>query len=174
MKILRHAFRRSTQVKLLLCWLLAIGSAQMMMGAGPILHKPAPEFVRLDFNNRRLDLRSFRGKVVLLNFWATWCAPCQIEMSQFAAWQSKYGPRCLQLIGISMDDDPELALRLVKKLTLNYPVAMGDLTLGRLYGGVLGLPTTYLIDKHGRVEAKFQGEVNLASIEEHFKAILSQ
>ena len=54
---------------------------------------------------RALDLRSFRGKVVLLDFWATWCAPCQVEMPAFAAWQRQYGPQGLQVIGISMDDD---------------------------------------------------------------------
>ncbi len=73
-----------------------------------------------------------------------------------------------------MDDDPALARRLVAKLKLNYPVAMGDTSLGERYGGVLGLPLTYLIDRRGVVRARFQGETDLKAIENQFKLILSQ
>jgi thiol-disulfide isomerase/thioredoxin len=128
--------------------------------------------VRTDLENRKLDLRAYRGKVVLLDFWATWCASCQIEMPRFVAWQSRYGPRGLQIIGISMDDDPALARKLYKKMKLNYPVAMGDEKLGQLYGGVLGLPLTYLIDRQGNVLARFLGEADLNSIEKQFKPLL--
>src|ERR1019366_9444118 len=71
----------------------------------PLLHKPAPNFVLRDLNHKKLDLHAFRGKVVLLNFWATWCAPCQLEIPRFVQWQSNYGPQGLEVIGISMDDD---------------------------------------------------------------------
>jgi thiol-disulfide isomerase/thioredoxin len=137
-----------------------------------MLHKAAPEFVRTDLNHKRLDLRAYRGKVVLLDFWASWCAPCQLAMPRFVAWQSKYGPRGLQIVGISMDDDPALALRIYRKLKLNYPVAMGDEKLGELYGGVLGLPLTFLIDRQGKIQAQFQGETDLNTIEEKFKPLL--
>ena len=150
----------------------ATGSLQISFAANSLLHKAAPEFVRTDLNHRRLDLHAYRGRIVLLSFWATWCAPCQLEMPRFTAWQSRYGPRDLQIIGISMDDDPALARRLVRKMNLNYPVAMGDEELGQLYGGVMGLPLTFLIDRHGNIEAQFQGEVNLDSIEEQFKPLL--
>jgi thiol-disulfide isomerase/thioredoxin len=132
----------------------------------------APEFIRTDLKHRRLDLRAYRGKIVLLNFWATWCAPCLREMPRFVAWQTQYGPRGLQMIGISMDDDFSSARSLVNKLKLNYPVAMGDEKLGRLYGGVLGLPLTFLIDSQGKVQAQYQGETDLNSIEEQFKPLL--
>lgn len=128
--------------------------------------------MRTDLENRNLDLRAYRGRVVLLDFWATWCASCQLEMPRFVAWQSQYGPRGLQIIGISMDDDPELARKLYKKMKLNYPVAMGDEKLGQLYGGVLGLPLTFLIDSQGKVLAEFRGEANLNLIEEQFKTLL--
>lgn len=128
--------------------------------------------MRTDLENRDLDLRAYRGRVVLLDFWATWCASCQLEMPRFVAWQSQYGPRGLQIIGISMDDDPELARKLYKKMKLNYPVAMGDEKLGQLYGGVLGLPLTFLIDSQGKVLAEFRGEANLNLIEEQFKTLL--
>jgi peroxiredoxin len=93
-------------------------------------------------------------------------------MPRFVAWQSRYGPRGLQIIGISMDDDPALARKLCKKMKLNYPVAMGDERLGQLYGGVLGLPLTYLIDSQGNVQARFRGETDLNSIEEQIKPLL--
>jgi peroxiredoxin len=155
-----------------LCLSLASNTALVSSAASPLLHKTAPEFARTDLENRRLDLHDYRGKVVLLNFWATWCAPCQLEMPRFAAWQREYSPRGLQIIGISMDDDPALARSLVRKLKLNYPVAMGDETLGHLYGGVMGLPLTFVIDRHGKIEAQFQGEVKTDSIEKEFKPLL--
>jgi cytochrome c biogenesis protein CcmG/thiol:disulfide interchange protein DsbE len=151
---------------------LAAGATQGAFAASPLLHKKAPEFIATDFNHKTVDLKAYRGKVVLLNFWATWCAPCQLEMPRFAAWQTQYGPSGLQIIGISMDDDPAAARRLYEKLRLNYPVAMGDEKLGELYGGVLGLPLTYLIDSKGVVRAEFQGETHLNVIEKQLKALL--
>lgn len=148
--------------------------ANSAFAADSLVNRRAPEFARRDLFGRKLNLRSFRGKVVLLNFWATWCAPCQVEMPVFAAWQLQYSSQGLQIIGISMDDDPALARRLVAKLKLNYPVAMGDTSLGERYGGVLGLPLTYLIDRRGVVRARFQGETDLKAIENQFKLILSQ
>jgi peroxiredoxin len=132
----------------------------------------APEFVRTGLNQQRIDLNAYRGKVVLLNFWATWCAPCELEMPRFVDWQNKYGPRGLQIVGISMDDDPALARAAYRKLRLNYPVAMGDAKLGELYGGVLGLPVTFLIDAHGQVRARFEGETSLNIIETQLQSLL--
>jgi len=148
------------------------GATQGVFAASSLLRKTAPEFVRTGLNHQRVDLKAYRGKVVLLDFWATWCAPCQVEMPRFATWQSQYGPRGLQVIGISMDDDPADALRVVRKLRLNYPVAMGDEKLGELYGGVLGLPLTFLIDSKGVVRAEFQGETDLNVMEKQLQALL--
>ena len=140
--------------------------------ATSLVHKKAPTFIRRDLRNRRLDLRKYRGKVVLLNFWATWCAPCKVEMPRFAAWQNTYGPRGLQIIGISMDDDPALVQNAYTELHLNYPVAMGDEELGELYGGVLGLPMTFMIDAHGEIQAQYQGEASLDEIETQVRSLL--
>jgi len=167
-----RTLRCSSAVKLFLCLCVGVNAAQAQVAPTSLLNKEAPEFVRTDLENRKLDLRAYRGKVVLLDFWATWCASCQIEMPRFVAWQSQYGPRGLQIIGISMDDDQALARRLYKKMKLNYPVAMGDETLGQSYGGVLGLPLTFLIDSQGKVQAQFRGEADLELIEEQFKPLL--
>jgi thiol-disulfide isomerase/thioredoxin len=165
-------FQRTFPLEALVCACLGAGTAQLALAASSLIHKPAPEFVRTDLQGKQLDLSAYRGKVVLLNFWATWCAPCQLEMPRLVAWESKYGPRGLRIIGISMDDDPALARRMALKLKLNYPVAMGDEELGELYGGVLGLPLTFLIDGQGNVQAQFLGETNLNTIEEKFKPLL--
>jgi peroxiredoxin len=159
-------------MKLLLCLCVVGGAAQSPVATTSLINKEAPQFVRTDLENRTLDLNAYRGKVVLLDFWATWCASCQIEMPRFVAWQNQYGSRGFQIIGISMDDDPELARRLYKKMKLNYPVAMGDEKLGQQYGGVLGLPLTFLIDSQGKVRAQFRGETDLKVIEEQFKPLL--
>ena len=140
--------------------------------ADTLVNKKAPEFVRKDLNGTSIDLKSLRGKVVLLDFWATWCAPCLIEMPEFAAWQREYGPRGLQVLGISMDDNAAPVRSLIGKTKLNYPVAMGDAKLGERYGGVLGLPLIYLIDRNGVVRAQFQGETDIKTIEKQMKLTL--
>ena len=139
-----------------------------------ILHRAAPEFVRADLAGRSIDLKSYRGKVVLLNFWATWCAPCQIELPKFDAWQKKYGAQGLQVLAVSMDDGDAPVRRTVRRLHLEFPVVMGDAKLGDEYGGVLGLPVTFLIDREGRVVAKFRGETDLAALESHVKQLLAK
>jgi peroxiredoxin len=151
---------------------LAAVAARPARAQTPPAHQRAPEFVRTTLDHHRLDLRTYRGKLVLLNFWATWCAPCQLEMPRFVAWQNQYGPRGLQIVGISMDDDPALARTAFRKLKLNYPVAMGDQKLGELYGGVLGLPITYLIDAHGVIRARYEGETDLNKIETELQTLL--
>jgi peroxiredoxin len=158
----------NASIFVVLCALLL----QPLCAASPLVGKTAPAFSRTDFQQKKLELRAFRGKVVLLNFWATWCGPCLQEMPRFSAWQTQYGPRGLQIIGISMDDDPALAQKIVAKLRLNYPVAMGDEKLGAAYGGVLGLPLTFLIDRDGVIQAQFSGEGDLKEMEEKLKALL--
>jgi cytochrome c biogenesis protein CcmG, thiol:disulfide interchange protein DsbE len=139
-----------------------------------ILHKEAPEFARADLAGRSIDLKSYRGKVVLLNFWATWCAPCQIELPKFDAWQKKYGAQGLQVVAVSMDDGDAPVRRTVRRLHLDFPVVMGDAKLGDEYGGVLGLPVTLLIDREGRVVAKLKGETDLTALELKVKQLLAK
>ena len=168
------AMRIDKCVALLLGLLLAAALAQTALAQDKLPLRQAPRFVRRDLSGKKVDLDAYRGKVVVLNFWATWCAPCQLEMPRFAAWQKKYGPDGLQILGVSMDDDPADARKTSKNLGVNYPVVMGDARLGTLYGGILGLPVTYLIDRHGQVSARFQGETDLNAMESRVKELLGR
>jgi len=139
-----------------------------------LIGKAAPEFAREDLNGKRVSLADYRGKVVLLNFWATWCASCVTEIPAFASWQSKYGGQGLQVLGVSMDDDAPPVRALYRRLKVNYPVVMGDEKVGELYGGVLGLPVMYLIDREGRIVRQYHGEVDLKRLEREVQELLPQ
>jgi cytochrome c biogenesis protein CcmG, thiol:disulfide interchange protein DsbE len=132
----------------------------------------APDFTRMDLKGNALTLRSYRGKLVLLSFWATWCGPCLAEMPIFVAWQNAYGAAGLQIVGVSMDDDPIPVKRAYEKYHLNYPVVMGDARLGQRFGGVFGLPLSYLIDPDGHVVGRYQGEPDLKQLESQIKSLL--
>ncbi|MGA8740328.1 MAG: TlpA disulfide reductase family protein [Terracidiphilus sp.] len=130
-----------------------------------MLHKEAPAFVREDLSGHRIALKTYRGKVVLLNFWATWCASCQVELPQFVEWQKKYGAQGLQILAVSMDDSATPVRRTARRLHLDFPVLMGDAKLGEEYGGLLGLPVTFLIDRDGEIAEQFKGETDLSAME---------
>ncbi len=138
-----------------------------------LLNRPAPQFVRTDLSGRPVDLKAFRGKVVLLNFWATWCGPCLVELPQFQAWQQEYGSAGLQVIAVSMDDDAAPVRAAVRKMHLRLPVVMGDDKLGSLYGGVLGLPITFLIARDGTVVDRHEGAADTPMMERKVRALLA-
>jgi peroxiredoxin len=132
----------------------------------------APEFSLRDLNGRKLDLSAFRGKVVLLDFWATWCDPCREEIPRFVSLQNRYRDQGLQVLGISMDDEPQPVRHFLRRFHLNYPVAMGDAKLGELYGGVLGLPIVFLINRAGGIGAKYVGATKTSVLEREIQALL--
>lgn len=135
-------------------------------------HPVAPEFSLRELNGRKLDLSAYKGKVVLLDFWATWCDSCKDEIPHFVELQNKYRDQGLQVLGISMDDDPQLVRRFRQRFRVNYPVAMGNAKVGELYGGVLGLPIAFLIGRDGRIEAKHAGATDASVFEREIKALL--
>ncbi|MHB8478078.1 MAG: TlpA family protein disulfide reductase [Steroidobacteraceae bacterium] len=133
----------------------------------------APEFSRADLAGKPVRLADYRGKLVLLNFWASWCGPCLEEMPRFSGWQREYGAQGLQVIGVSMDDDAAAAKRFIARHPSSYPILLGDAELGESFGGVFGLPLTYLIDPKGRIVARYQGNGDLAKMEAKIKALLA-
>jgi cytochrome c biogenesis protein CcmG/thiol:disulfide interchange protein DsbE len=133
---------------------------------------PAPDFSLIDLSGNKLDLASYRGKVVLLNFWATWCGPCRTEIPRFISLQNKYRNKGLQIVGISLDDDAKPVHAFYRQLKMNYPVAMGDAGLAERYGGILGLPVSFVIGCDGRIYARHTGEVDVSLIEQEILPLL--
>ena len=133
----------------------------------------APDFTRTSLDGKQVHLSNYRGKVVLLNFWATWCGPCIAEIPRFSSWQTKYGPRGFQVLGISMDDNIPPVQKAIHKYQLTYPIIMGDEHLGELFGGVLGLPVTFLISPEGKILAHYQGETDLNQLENRIATLLA-
>ncbi len=157
-----------------LCALLLCVAGLCAQTPPELVQKPAPTFVRNDLAGQKIALEKYRGKVVLLNFWATWCAGCQVELPKFSAWQKKYGAQGFSVLAVSMDDTVTPVRKTVRRLQLDFPVVMGDAQLGEVYGGLLGLPVTYLIDREGKIIAKFNGDSDLEDMERTIQAALRQ
>jgi cytochrome c biogenesis protein CcmG, thiol:disulfide interchange protein DsbE len=134
----------------------------------------APDFSLSGLSGQTLTLSSYRGKVVLLDFWATWCAPCREETPHLVDLQNKYGSQGLQVIGVSMDDGPEPVRDFYQHFKMNYPVVMGDAKTGELYGGVLGLPIAFVIGPDGRITSKHIGSTDISVFEKEVVKLLPQ
>jgi cytochrome c biogenesis protein CcmG, thiol:disulfide interchange protein DsbE len=133
----------------------------------------APDFNLPQLDGQDLRLSSYRSKVVLLDFWASWCAPCREETPHLIDLQTKYGDRGLQIIGVSMDDSPDPARAFHQQFHMNYPVVMGNAKVGELYGGVLGLPIAFLIRRDGRIYAKHIGATDPAVFDKEIASLLA-
>lgn len=136
--------------------------------------QPAPEFSLTDLGGKPLDLSAYRGRVVLLDFWATWCSPCLKEIPHFVELQNKFRGRGLQIIGISLDDDAASVRKFYEKLKMNYPVALGDAALAERYGGILGLPVGFVIGCDGRIKSRHAGETDVSVFEREIVPLLQE
>jgi thiol-disulfide isomerase/thioredoxin len=136
-------------------------------------HPLAPDFSLTDISGKKLSLSDYRGKVLMLDFWATWCGPCRIEIPGFIELQKRYGSQGFAVVGISMDDGQEPVVDFYRQFNMNYPVALGNARLEELYGGIIGLPTTFLIGRDGRIYAKHEGATEIAVFEEEIKQLLA-
>jgi peroxiredoxin len=121
----------------------------------------APDFTLRAIDGSSLRLSDYRSKVILLDFWATWCAPCQEEIPRFVEWQNEYRDRGLQVIGVSMDDSPEPVQKFSREFRMNYPVAIGTQGIASQYGGILGLPVNFVIGRDGKIKTKHLGMYDL-------------
>jgi len=148
------------------------GAAADLRGTSARKQLLAPDFSLPDLSGQDLHLSSYRGKVVLLDFWATWCDPCRDEIPHFVELQNNYGSQGLQIIGVSMDDGPEPVREFYQRFKMNYPVVIGNAKTGELYGGVLGLPIAFLIGRDGGISAKPIGATNVSVFEKEIVNLL--
>jgi peroxiredoxin len=131
----------------------------------------APGFALVDLNGQSVSLMDFRGKVVVLDFWATWCPPCRREIPDFVGLQTAYGPQGLQIVGIALDE-PEKVMTFARENGMNYPVLIGSDDVVAKYGGIEGIPTTFIIDRSGKIVNRFEGFRPRGVFEEEIKRLL--
>ncbi len=144
-------------------------------GKGQLIGNLAPDFELPALDGKNLKLSDLRGKAVLLNFWATYCGPCKIEMPWFVELQKEYGPQGFQIVGVAMDDaSTEDIAKFAKDMGVNYPILLGKESVGQSYGGVSVLPTTFFVDRDGRLIAREFGLQSRSVFVDHIKKAMSQ
>jgi len=176
-----HRFPLLLALAVLASWLLSAGCASQLSRGEPSsrrsgdasARKPAPDFELKDMNGKTIRLSDYRGQVVLLNFWATWCGPCKIEIPWFVEFQRTYKDRGFTVIGVSVDEDGWEAVRpFLASRQVNYPVVMSTMEVEQKFGGVEALPVSFLIDREGRIAGTHVGLVTKKAYEEEIRSLL--
>jgi peroxiredoxin len=151
------------------------GSAPSVAYMKPQDRKLAPDFTLSDASGRPVKLSEFRGKVVLLNFWATWCAPCKLEIPWFVEFQQTYRDRDFEVLGVSLDEDGWKPVKpYIAAERIDYPVMVGNEEISRQYGGLESIPTTLIIDKSGRIASIHVGLCSRSEYETDINAALNE
>ena len=127
------------------------------IGTSSVEAQEAPDFTLTDTEGEKVSLSDYKGKVIILNFWATWCGPCKMEIPSFIELQEKYRDD-LVILGVSLDrNGPQVVVPFVKKNEINYPIVYGNGQVVQAYGGVRGIPTTFVIDRDFNIQRKYVG-----------------
>jgi len=132
----------------------------------------APDFELKTLEGKTVHLRDYRGKAVLLNFWATWCVPCKEEMPWLVVFQKQYGPKGLVILGIAMDESVEPMRKFAQRMELNYPVLIGNKWIADRYY-VKGLPVSIFIDRNGRITDQIPGGATRSFLENEIQLALA-
>jgi peroxiredoxin len=137
----------------------------------------APDFTLKTIDGKPLRLSNYKGKAVILNFWATWCPPCRAEIPDMIELQKKYSGKNFSFIGIAVGDELDKVQRFVKNSGINYPVAMGNESVTDAYGqfiegGMRGIPTTFIINTKGEILGYFVGARDMATFEDAIQKAL--
>ncbi len=127
------------------------------IGTTSVSAQEAPDFTLKDIDGNDVSLSDYKGKVILVDFWATWCGPCKMEIPSFIQLQNDYADDVV-ILGISLDQGgPKVVVPFVEKMDINYPVVYGNGTVVKAYGGVRGIPTTFVIDRDFNIQRKYVG-----------------
>ena len=130
------------------------------------------DFVLKDMNNQRLNLADYKGKVVLLNFWATWCGPCKEEIPSFVELYQKYKDQGFVVIGVSIDDTPEQLKVFTREWRMQYPIGQMQSDIEDAYGPFYGVPTSFFIARDGTICIKHLGPATKQQFEKEIKSLL--
>jgi peroxiredoxin len=182
--VARHSGRRDPVILIVIAMVISImlvfgiqraHRTPVTTTAGKLQGQPAPDFTLNTLDGKTMKLSDFRGKAVLLNFWATWCEPCKVEMPWFVDLQKKYAPQGLQVLGVAMDDasPPDIA-SFAQKMGVNYPVLIGKEEVGAQYGGIEYLPSTFYISREGKILDHVFGLVSKSEIETDIQKALGE
>lgn len=146
----------------------------LLICAASLLHAaPAPAWDLKNLDGKSVKLSDFKGKVVILDFWATWCPPCREEIPNFVELQSKYKDQGLVVIGISLDQGgPGVVSSFAKAQKINYPIVMGDEAVSTQYGDIQAIPTTFIIDPNGNIVERHEGFTDKSVFEDAIKKLL--
>ncbi|MCD6221757.1 TlpA family protein disulfide reductase [bacterium] len=133
--------------------------------------KKAPDFSLKTPDNKIVKLSDYKGKVVILNFFGTWCPPCRMEIPDFVKFYKENKEKGVVIIGIAVGSRPEDIKKMIKEFKINYPVCISDGKVEREYGGIRFVPTSFIIDKNGNIYKKQIGMMNKGQLEEIFKKL---
>ncbi len=140
---------------------------------GDVRGVQAPDFELVSLDGKKVRLSDLRGKAVVVNFWATWCPPCKVEMPWFVDLQKEHGKDGLVILGIAMDDsEPQKIAQFAGEMGVNYPVLLGTDKVAEQYGNVEYLPTTFYVDRQGKIASKAAGLISRAEIEKDVQSVL--
>ena len=176
---MRAQIRRGLSATAMFCLMLAACSSSPERTAAAAVKSPkdrraAPEFALKDVNGTTVRLSDYRGKVVLLNFWATWCPPCKVEIPWFMEFEQMNKDRGFAVVGIAMDEEGWDVVRpFLAQLRVNYRTLKGNDMIAQLYGGVDALPTNFLIDRQGKVAAVHIGLVSKSIYQDEIQELLT-
>jgi thiol-disulfide isomerase/thioredoxin len=136
---------------------------------------PAPTWVLKDVSGKTVSSEQFKGKVVVLDFWATWCGPCRSEIPGYVELQKKYGDAGLMIVGVSLDrGEPAVVKTFIEEQKINYVIVMGDDKIADAFGGVDAIPTTFIIDRDGTARFRKEGAMEHEEFEAILKPFLKQ
>ncbi len=145
----------------------------VMIAASGVAQNKAPNFKVQAADGSTIELAKLKGKIVVLNYWATWCGPCRMEIPGFIDVYKQYKGKGLEIVGISLDREGWKVVRpYIEKASINYPVVVADETLETAYGQIDAIPTTFVVDKHGNIVDKHVGYMDRASFEKLVKGLL--
>jgi thiol-disulfide isomerase/thioredoxin len=154
--------------------------AGILWFAGPLYQAraaatAAPEWQLNDPDGKAVKLSDFKGKVVILDFWATWCPPCRAEIPGFISLQKQYAAQGLTVVGVSLDTDGASVVKsFMKRVGMNYPVVIGDEKIASNYGGITAIPTTFVLDRNGNIVTSHQGYASQVVFESEIRPLLEQ